>query len=78
VKQKKKGGGNSREISRRTTLGVRDFASGHFDLRTLHNFRHRLGAQMRTVSSRQPGHPKVIAGVRTEGLDGLDPRWADL
>jgi len=63
----------------RYVLGLRDFASGHFELRILYNFRHRLNAQMRTDSSRQPGRqPRVIAGVCTDCLNGFEPRRADL
>lgn len=37
------------DLQVRYALGLRDLASGHFELRTLYNFRHRLSAHMRTT-----------------------------
>ena len=34
------------DLQVRYALGLRDFTSGHFELRTLYNFRHRLSAHM--------------------------------
>ena len=54
------------DLQVRYALGLRDLASGHFELRTLYNFRHRLSAHMRATGENPLEH--VFAQVTDEQL----------
>jgi hypothetical protein len=54
------------DLQVRYALGLRDFASGHFELRTLYNFRHRLSAHMQATGENLLEH--VFAQVTDEQL----------
>ena len=54
------------DLQVRYALGLRDLASGQFELRTLYNFRHRLSAHMRATGENLLEH--VFAQVTDEQL----------
>ena len=54
------------DLQVRYALGLRDFASGDFELRTLYNFRHRLSAHMQATGENLLEH--VFAQVTDEQL----------